>query len=155
MISSSCHFQHKFNQLRLKRNNAVVVFVFLAFIFKKKMVGSIHPMGFTAGISARDLKLYPLYDLVRIVWDKYRCQEDHLAVCPVCRHVEEWCLDLIWSKWNHKSYIVYNEFVYRLIHTNSYDNYMNEVSSETMLSIDAFLGGIYPQIFFFKYIIVN
>ena len=125
------------------------------------MVGSIHPMDFAAGVSARDLKFYPLHDLVWIVWDKYRCQEDHLATCPVCRHVGEWCLDLIWSKWNHKVYIVYNEFIYRLIYTDSYNNYMNELSSETMPSIAAFFffggGGVFTHrfLFFFNYIIIN
>ena len=105
------------------------------------MVGSIHPMGFASGISARDLKFYPLYDLVWIVWDKYCCQPDHLPTCPVRRHVGEWCLDLIWSKWNHKAYIVYNEFIYRFIYTDSYDNYMNKLLSETMPSIGAFFFG--------------
>ena len=96
------------------------------------MVGKIHSMGVSAGISARNLKYY---------------QREHAAVCPVFRHVGEWCFDLIWSKWNHDRYVVYNEFIYKLLYTNVYDGYMNEVSSETMPSIGSFIFGYIPADF--------
>ena len=96
------------------------------------MVGSIHPMSVSAGISACDLKYYPLTDLVWIVWDKFRRCKEHVAVCPVCQHVGDW-------------YIPYNEFIYRLIYTNVYDEKMGAVSSADMASVEAFFFGYIPN----------
>ena len=110
------------------------------------MVGSIHP--FSA--SHMDLPHLPLYELVWIVWDRYRGGRrwgdpelvDH---CPVCAHISECAIDLLWQKWNHRSFIPFGIFVHNLINTDMYDFHMGKVSTEKMKTLVFFCYGISPS----------
>ena len=111
------------------------------------MAGKIHPLDF----SLNDLKFFPLVDLVWIAWDRHR-GSDHVRNCASCRYVGEWCLDLIWSKWDHQKFIIYNEFIYKFVNTNLYDEVMNKVSSVEMPTLEKLfidIGGGWEGAFFF------
>ena len=114
------------------------------------MVGKIHPFS----VTSRDLPHFPHTELVWVAWDHYRGTRKH--DCVFCRNVGEWCLDLIWSKWKHNRFIVYNEFIHLLIYTDTYDKFMNSVASCNMSQVELFFYGFLPfDYFFFEYIIVS
>ena len=100
------------------------------------MVGKIHPVG----TWTPDLPFAPLVELVWVAWDRYHNDHD----CVVCKNIREWVLDLIWEKWDHKKFIIYNEFIYKLIYTNTYDKYMNQVATCDMPSVETFFYGWIP-----------
>ena len=106
------------------------------------MVGKIHPVG----MWTPDLPHLPLEELVWIAWNRFH--EDHTRDCMVCRNIADWCLDLIWSSWDHETYIFYKDFTHRLINTNKYDWYMNKVASCDMHMLKAFFYGSKPYYFF-------
>ena len=109
------------------------------------MVGSIHPFPHIV-----DLPRFPVYELVWIVWDRYRGGKrwgdpelvDH---CPVCSHIKEWAIDLLWEKWRHDSFIPFGIFVNSLINTDKYDFHMGKVSSEKMKALTFFCYGVSPS----------
>ena len=113
------------------------------------MVGIIHPFS----ISTRDLPHLPLYELTWIAWNHYRGEKEHFQKCVVCKNIGEWCLDLIWKKWQHKKFVIYNEFIYDLLYTDMYDSWMNATPSCDLNHMNAFFLGL--KLFFKKYIIVN
>ena len=113
------------------------------------MVGIIHPFS----LATRDLPHLPLYELVWIAWNHHRGEREHFEECVVCSHVGEWCLDLIWSKWKHKHYRKYNEFIYYLIDTDVFDKHMNAVASCDLPQTELFLC-FFSFLVLFKYIIV-
>ena len=80
------------------------------------MVGIIHPFS----VATRELPHLPLHELVWIAWNRHRGEREHNVICVVCANVGEWCLDLIWSKWEPKKFIKYNEFIHLLIFTNTF-----------------------------------
>ena len=110
------------------------------------MVGSIHPFS----PSHMDLPHLPLYELVWIVWDRYRGGKrwgdpelvDH---CPVCFHISEWAIDLLWQKWNHGSFIPFGIFVHNLINIDMYNFHMGKVSTEKMKTLGFFCYSISPS----------
>ena len=106
------------------------------------MVGSIHPFS----LSSRDLPHFPLYDVVWIAWNHHRAEREHNDECAVCRNVGEWCLDLIWSKWKHGYFINYNEFIYNLLFTDIFDDYMNTTPSCDLPQMECFFYGFLPLV---------
>ena len=114
------------------------------------MVGIIHPFS----VATRDLPHLPLHELVWIAWSHHRGEADHNAVCAVCSNVGEWCLDLIWSKWNHRKFINYNEFIYLLIFTNTFDKWMNKTPSCDLPQMDIFFTDL-DRYSFFIFIFLN
>ena len=108
------------------------------------MVGSIHPFS----LSSRDIPHLPFYEIVWIAWNQHRGEREHFEECVVCSHIGEWYLDLIWSKWKHKHYIKYNEFIYYLIFTDVFDKHMNAVASCDLPQIELFFNGFFPFYFF-------
>ena len=110
------------------------------------MVGSIHPFS----SSHKDLPHLPVYELIWIVWDRYRGGKrwgdpelvDH---CPVCKHITEWSIDLLRKKWKHGSFISFGIFVNNLINTDMYDFHMGKVSTEKIKALTFFCYGISPS----------
>ena len=104
------------------------------------MVGVIHPFS----VATRELPHLPLHELVWIAWNHHREESDHFNECIVCSNVGAWCLDLIWSKWDHKKFIKYNEFIYSLINTNIFDKWMNATASCDLPQVEFFFLGFKP-----------
>ena len=108
------------------------------------MVGKIHPFG----IWTPDLPHIPLEELVWVTWDKFH-EKEHMENCVVCRNVADWTLDLIWSSWDHKTYIPYKDFIYKLIKTDEFSWYFSKVATCDMYTIKAFFYGSKPYLFEF------
>ena len=104
------------------------------------MVGIIHPFS----VATHEFPHLPLHELVWIAWDHHRGEAEHNAICVVCSNVGEWCLDLIWSKWNHEKFIKYNEFIYLLIFTNIFDKWMETTPSYHLEQMNIFFYGFRP-----------
>ena len=104
------------------------------------MVGIIHPFS----VASRELPHLPLHELVWIAWNHHRGDHEPSAICVVCANVGEWCLDLIWSKWNYKHFIKYNEFIHSLIFTNTFDKWMGTTASCNLEQMEVFFYGFRP-----------
>ena len=80
---------------------------------------------------------YPIHELIWMVWERHRGGKrwgeaplkDH---CRVCEYITEWVVDLLWEKWEHRSFISFGVFVNKLINTDIYDDYMAKVSTQKM-----------------------
>ena len=107
------------------------------------MVGIIHPFS----VSSRDLPHFSTHDLVWVIWNHYRGEKKHFNECVVCRNIGEWCIDLLWKKWKHDKYIVFNEFIYILIHTCTYDDWMSKTPSCDLEKMNIFFFGFLPCFF--------
>ena len=107
------------------------------------MVGKIHPVS----PSTEELPFFPVYELVFVLWERYRGGKQWGKVeivdhCPVCKHITEWVVDLLWEKWNRKSFVPFGVFIHHLINTDIYDWHMKRVTPEKMKALPFFCYGV-------------